>query len=266
MSAPNGARRTQTEHRSIPITPDELAACALELRELSVAVLHLHVRDKNGRHTLDYERYAAAIAAIETAVGNDLIIQVTTESVGQYDAAEQMAIVRELRPRAVSLALKELCPDEKSEKDASKFFAWLVRERIWPQYIVYSPQELQRFDKLRKDGLFGEERPFCMLVLGQYSNNVDGTVGDLDAMLAATDCSAFPWSVCCFGPHENAVAHCADAAFGHVRIGFENNIQLQDGSRADDNAMLISQFHDSRAVSSRAMATAQDVRELWLDQ
>ena len=263
MSAPNGARRMPVEHASLPITSPQIAECAESLVEESVAVLHLHVRDEEGRHTLDKDRYAGATAAVREAVGDEMIVQVTTEAVGMFEPDEQMQVVRDLRPEAVSLALRELCPDEAAESVAGPFFEWLVNEHIWPQYILYSVEDVVRFDRLRRKGLFAEEYPFCMLVLGQYAAEKEGKVSDLANLLDA-GARSYPWSVCCFGKNENNAALQAVQDGGHVRIGFENNILLQDGAVASDNAALIAQFHASRGESARLAATADEIRERWL--
>ncbi len=260
MAAPNGARRSREDHAALPITAEELAACAEGLLAEGVSVLHLHVRDEAGRHTLDAGRYRRAIAAIRERVGAGLILQVTTESVGIYDRAQQMAVVRELKPEAVSLALRELCPDEGAEAEAAAFFAWLERERVWPQYILYSPDDVRRFDDLRRRGVFADEHPFCLFVLGRYSASLEGRAEELDAMLAAADHGAFPWALCCFGRRENEAMLAATAAGGHVRLGFENNLLLCDGSLARDNAALIAQYRTSAEPYARRAATADEIR------
>ncbi len=122
MCAPNGARLGKSDHASVPLTPAELADCAEQLLACGVSVLHLHVRDKLGRHTLDVQAYSEAMTAIRERVGDELILQVTTEAVGAYGRQQQMALVRELRPEAVSLALRELCPDQDSIAECEPVF------------------------------------------------------------------------------------------------------------------------------------------------
>ncbi|NIM71208.1 MAG: 3-keto-5-aminohexanoate cleavage protein [Xanthomonadales bacterium] len=263
MSAPNGARRTTADHPALPLTPAAIADTAGRLVDAGVAVLHLHVRDAAGLHTLDPDRYRAAIRAVRAAVGEDLIIQVTTEAVGRYRPEQQMDTVRQLRPEAVSLALNELCPDEGQEERAGHFFDWLQAEGIWPQYILYSPAELRRFDRLRRGGLFAEERPFCLLVLGSYARRVEGGPAELEAYRAAADLDAFPWAACCFGRTEQQMMGEALRLGGHVRLGFENNLWLPDGSLARDNAELVRRFLDSAPGPHRQPATAAETRRLW---
>lgn len=261
MAAPNGARRTYEDHPALPITPAELADTAESLLDAGVSVLHLHVRDEDGRHSLDAKRNRAAIAAVRERVGERLILQITTEAVGRYSREQQMAVVRELRPEAVSLGLIELCPDEGAESESAAFFAWLVGEGIWPQYILYSADDVRRFDEMRRRGVFADDRPFCLFVLGRYSESLEGAPEELDAMLGAVDCAAFPWAVCCFGRRENDAMLEATGKGGHVRLGFENNLLLCDGTKARDNAALIRQFRES--ATGRLPATADDIRNQW---
>ena len=265
MSAPNGARRIKSDHAAVPITPDEIAACAESLREEGVSVLHLHVRDQHAAHTLDAGRYREAINAIRGRVGDDLIVQVTTEAVGKYSAPEQMSLVKTLRPEAVSLALRELCPTKEDESTAAEFFAWLQREKIWPQYILYTPNEVARFDDMRKRGVFSDPNPFCLFVLGRYTEKLQGNVDELHKMMGATDCREFPWAVCCFGRAERDAAVTAAENGGHVRIGFENNLLRADGTVASDNAQLVIDFFRARKDLDREPATADDIRnsQVW---
>lgn len=263
MSAPNGARRGPADHAALPLTPTALADCAVDLQAQGVSVLHLHVRNADGAHSLDPARYRAAIAAIRQRVGDRLVLQVTTEAVGRYTREEQMAVVRELRPEAVSLALPELCPDADAEPSAARFYAWLHRERIWPQHILYSADDVRRFETLRRRGLLGDDTPSCLLVLGRYAKNLEGDPNDLAEQLALLDTNAVSWTVCTFGRHENAAALAAAERGGHVRLGFENNLLLCDGTPARDNAELIAQFRRSMSHLHRRPATADEIRARW---
>jgi len=265
MSAPNGARRSHDDHPALPMTPAESARDAVALVEAGVSVLHLHVRDDNGRHTLDADRYRQSIEAIRESVGDELVIQVTTEAVGQYTSEQQMNMVRELKPEAVSVALREISPIDADERVATDFFAWMRDAYIWPQIILYSAEDVTRFDALRHRGVFADQSPFVMFVLGNYADSIAGTVADLDGLLAVTDPEAYPWAVCCFGQNENAVMLAATTRNGHVRLGFENNLVLPGGGVAPDNAALIREFTSASAASDRRVASATDVRTAFLN-
>ena len=95
--APNGARRTNLDHGLLPTTPAELTTAAEPLPEAGVSLLHLHVRNAEGRHSLDPDSYRNAITAIRDRIGERLVIQITTEAVGIYSPPEQMDVVRQLQ-------------------------------------------------------------------------------------------------------------------------------------------------------------------------
>jgi len=262
IAAPNGARLDKRGHAAVPLTAAELAADAEALAEAGVSVLHLHVRDDAGQHSLSVGLYREAIAAIRARVGRQLVIQVTSESAGQFDRRQQMAMVRELRPEAVSLALRELCPDRESETEAGAFFQELKQGGSWPQFILYSPAEVARFDELRRSGFFGQSRPFALFVLGRHGADGNGDPADLHRFLEVFEPGTFPWAVCCFGPREAEAVRLAASLGGHVRIGFENNRLLPDGTEACDNAQLVRTELAGLEHIARPPATADWVRKM----
>ena len=91
--APNGARRGKADHPALPVTPAEIAREAARCHEAGAAMIHLHVRDSEQRHSLDVGAYREAVAAVREAVGDRLVIQVTSEAVGIFSPEEQMAMI-----------------------------------------------------------------------------------------------------------------------------------------------------------------------------
>ncbi len=259
--APNGARKTKVDHPALPITPAEIARTAAECREAGAAMIHLHVRDAEGRHSLDPDHYRAAIAAINRETAGGMVIQVTTESVGQYTPAEQMALVRALRPEAISIALRELIPDAAAEPAAADFLHWLVKERIIPQFILYSVGDVLRYNDFRARGIMPPGVYFVLFVLGRYAADQTSNPSDLLVFLSPHD-GASPWAVCAFGKHEHACAVAAAALGGHVRVGFENNLHLKDGSVAPDNTALVTQVCEGALALGRPLADAAQVRDM----
>jgi len=261
MSAPNGARRGKPDHSRLPLTAGEIAACAEEVADAGAAMLHLHVRDDAGGHSLDPARYRAALRAIHERTGERLLVQVTTEACGIYAPDEQMAAMRELRPEAVSLALKELCPDASRESAAAKFFAELEAGGTLLQFILYSPEDVRRFADLRRRGIVLSPKPFVLLVLGRYSDSLTGDPAELDGYVAELEPDT-AWMVCCFGATEHAAVGAAAGLGGHARVGFENNLVMPDGSLAPDNASLVRLAVTTGSDAGRRPASADEVREL----
>ena len=258
--APNGARKTQADHPAIPITPDEIAAEAARCREAGAAMIHLHVRDADNKHSLDADAYAAATAAIRREVGDGIVIQMTTEAVGIYAPAEQMAAVRAVRPEAASMAVRELCPDEDSVPAFAEFLAWMAGERIMAQYILYAPEDVALFTDLQTRGVIPGGRPFLLYVLGRYTPGQKSVPEDLLPFMIEADRLDADWAICAFGARESACALTAAALGGHVRVGFENNFLMADGSVASDNAALAGQVASGAKLLGRTLAGADEAR------
>lgn len=260
MCAPNGARKQKKDHAALPLSPAELADCAGRIAAAGASIMHLHIRDDAGHHSLDTGRYREAIAAIRERVGDRLVIQVTTEACGIYSAAEQMALVRELRPEAVSVALREIAAAGESE--ARDFYAWMHAERVMAQHILYTPDEVRHFESLRTAGVIPGPHPFVLFVLGRYAENLTGDVGELAGYIAAAGAGT-AWAVCCFGRTEHDAVMAAAANGGHARVGFENNLWLPNGGVADDNAALVRLAAAAGEAAGRPLASAADVRRMF---
>ncbi|KCZ87949.1 3-keto-5-aminohexanoate cleavage protein [Hyphomonas johnsonii] len=242
--APNGARKLRADHPALPLSPEDIAADAAACVAEGASLLHLHVRDAEGRHSLSADAYKAAINAVRDQTGSDLIIQITTESAGIFDRTAQIAVVESVRPESCSVALRELSPNGSQEEVATyrQFLADCRRESIWVQHILYDADDVRRFSDLRADGVYGEELPFILLVVGRYRSESQSDTLELRAMLDALDESpaAKPvWAACAFGQGETNLLSEAARSGGHVRVGFENNFLMADGSLAGSNASRV---------------------------
>jgi 3-keto-5-aminohexanoate cleavage enzyme len=260
--APNGAYKQRTDHAALPMTSAELGQMAKQCLDAGAAMVHMHIRDAQGRHSLDVQGYRDAQQAVKAAVGDELIIQVTSEAARVYQAPEQIAMVTALKPEAVSVGLREVDQPEIGEAGLSRFFGWLAQERVMTQVIVYDVTDLQRWQALRAQGVIPDAPWSLLFVLGRYSVGQTSEPKDLlPFVLAHTGTE--PWSMCAFGAGEHACATTAVALGGHARVGFENNLLLNNGQIAPDNAALVRQVADSARVLGRSLCTAQQAREAF---
>lgn len=174
--------------------------------------------------------------------GTSLILQVTTEAVGIYTSPEQMATIRALVPEAVSIGIRELVPDETSKPEAKIFFDWLSQQSTQIQFICYSAADLQYLSDLYHETIITQP-VFVLFVLGNKTGKW-GQPEDLHPFLEKKKELEFEfdWAVCAFGGKELDCMLEAIRHGGHVRIGFENNHLMADGSIAPTNAQLIEQF------------------------
>ncbi len=259
--APNGGRKTKADHPALPLTAAELARTAAECLDRGASMIHLHVRDAHGRHCLDPEAYRAAIARICQEVGDRLVIQITSESLGLFSPEGQKAVVLEANPEAVSLALRELAPEKADEKDFGLFLGKLRQMRIWPQIILYTADEAERLGAMRKQGLVPFDDLAVLYVLGRFALTRTAIPRDLLPFVAPDMPRFHPWSVCAFGRREAACVTAAALLGGHCRVGFENNLMLPSGARAASNAELVGAAVSALEAVGLATQTADGLRE-----
>lgn len=100
-------------------------------------------------------------------------------------------------------------------------------------------------------------------MLGRYSAGQTSSPADLLPYLQAWQEGGGrqPWAMCAFGAQEHRCAMAAAALGGHVRVGFENNLLLRDGSPAPDNAALVRQAAEGARMLGRPLASATELRE-----
>lgn len=259
--APNGGRKTKANHPLLPVTPEEIARAAAESADAGAAMIHLHVRDKEGRHLLDAAAYRAATAAILNAVGERLVVQITSESVGRYAPGEQMAAVIETNPEAASVALREIAPEPKDEPLLTEFLTRLKRMRVWPQIILYTPEEAVRLAAMQKRGAIPVEDIAVLYVLGRFTLLRTAAPSDLVPFVAPGAPRFGHWTVSAFGRREAACAVAGALIGGHARVGFENNVTLPNGARAAINAQLVAAVADTLEDLGHAPQSAADLRE-----
>lgn len=260
--APNGAYKQAIDHPALPLTAKSLAHTAKQCLEAGAAMLHLHIRDQQGRHSLDVHGYQEAIAAVRAAVGQEMVLQVTSEAARIYRAPEQVAMVRTLRPEAVSVGLREIDQAELGEQGLADFFTWLACEKIMTQVILYDLADLKRWQELVQRGLIPEAHWFLLFVLGRYTAGQTSQPIDLVPFVYHHTTNE-PWAVCAFGPTEHSCMSAAASLGGHARVGFENNMHLRDGRLAPDNAALVRQISQTASALGRPLATASDIRERY---
>jgi len=235
MVAPTGARLTKADHPAIPLSVLEIVVCARACHDAGAGGIHAHVRDDEGRHVLDAGLYRELLAALEAEVP-DMFPQITTEAVGRYTASEQRQLVEEVRPPAVSVALREILSD--GEHDAHRLFGFCREAGIAVQHILYEADEVDVLAGLVTRGIVAREGLQVLHVLGRYAPGQVSRPDDLVRPVARQQALGLhsDWAVCAFGPHETDCLVAACALGGKARVGFENNLLNADGSLARDNA------------------------------
>lgn len=243
MVAPTGARRGKADHPALPMTILEIVKTASACFAAGAGAIHTHVRDSQGRHSIDAGLYRELLAELALTVPG-MLVQITSEAGGRFTPAEQFATVKDIRHPHVSVALREMVPDAAAEAHAGRFYAFCADTGIQVQHILYAAEEIPRLADLHQRGVVPVIAE-VLFPLGRYAAGEISTPEDLDPFLAererASEIAAAPWMVCAFGPRETDCMAKALTAGGKARVGFENNVYMADGRVACDNAERIAE-------------------------
>ena len=269
MVAPNGARLLSSEHKELPLRKNEIVHTAKKCELAGAQAIHLHVRDDNFKHILDVKRYQETILDIQKECNKDFIIQATTECVGIYKPFEMIDLIKELKPQATSVAIKELIPDENNVselKDAKEFYSFSRDENIGVQHILYSADDLKKFHKLLEQGIITGDKHSILFVVGRYSKNQKSEVGDLMPFLKTLEelklKDSVHWMLCAFGQMEIPSLVAASLLGGHNRIGFENSRELPTGVKAKNNESQIEYLKAQHKSLNIEQVKTNEMREI----
>jgi uncharacterized protein (DUF849 family) len=220
----NGAR-TPDQHPDLPVTPEQLAAAALQAHRAGARAVHLHPKSPDGRDSLAPDVVAAAVDAVREAVPG-LPLGVTT---GFWALPDPVA-----RRRAIE--------------------AWTVL----PDFASlnwHEPGAAELADVLRDKGLGVEIGLFhaeaatswaesemvehAMRVMIELQGHEDVAVAD--DMLARVRATETPAPVLLHGLDESCwpLLRHAGACGVQTRIGLEDTLRMPDGSMAPDNGALV---------------------------
>ena len=84
-----GAELTREQQPNLPVTPSEIAEDAAQCQQAGASIYHLHVRDDEGRPTMDTEVFRAARDAIHART--ELIVQFTSGGAVTDDEESRLA-------------------------------------------------------------------------------------------------------------------------------------------------------------------------------
>lgn len=259
MVAPNGARKTKSDHDSLPVSIEDTVDEALACFEAGASALHAHVRGKQDEHVLDAGLYRELIAEMTTRVPR-MLVQITSEAIGIYTPEQQVACIQAVRPRMVSMVLKEISSGFERPKFAQDFFAWCDDNQVQVQHIVFSAEEFARFLDYREHGIIPSAHSCVLFVLGRYNVDFQSDPADLEPFLQH-DLDGLDWFTCAFGRREQECVLAAIEAGSNARVGFENNLFLPDGTLADNTAALVGSLVDELAQRGQRPASAEDTAQ-----
>lgn len=260
-AALTGSAGTKAQNPALPITEEEIAADAVRCWNLGAAIVHIHVRDGEGRATCDPARYAR-VAELIRAQGCDVIINVSTGGgVGIVNDADRRAPVR-LRPEIASFDAGSVNFGERVFTNSPQFLDDLARDLqefgVKPEIECFESGMIENARLQIGRGIFAPPHWF-QFVLG-VRGGAPPTVKQLLHMVEQLPPESL-WSVCAIGRAQLSLNMAALVMGGHARTGLEDNHYLSRGVKASNPALVERLVRLAREVG-REIATPAEARAL----
>lgn len=262
-AAITGAETTKGMNSSLPITPEEQAIAAKECVEAGAAVIHLHVRDSEGRPSQSVDDFRASIEAIRAACDPQPIIQISTGGAVGESMDKRTRPIVELKPEMASLNIGSLNFGDdvfiNHPVDVRKLAERMKELKVMPEVEVYEAGHIGIAKRLLKDGLLSHPIHY-QFVLG-VPGGLSGDPRNLQFMVDSID-PEDSWGVAGVGRFQLPLAVMATVMGGFVRVGFEDNVFYHKGQLAKSNAELVARVARICREVNRPIATPDEAKKL----
>ena len=264
-AALNGAGTTRTLTPCVPITADEIAADAVACAKAGASILHIHVRDENGKNSMATEVWKNVIGKVRqclSATKLDAVLNLTTSG---------SAWPEDLRVAHLSVLKPEMCSYDPGSMNWANSYVFLNTPpflerlgalcqelRIKPEIEIFDAGMIGNVAHYLKKGVL-KAPCHCQLVL-DVTGGMPGNLESVAYLLPKLP-EGSTWSITGIGKSyvPMMLAGLAAGCDG-LRVGLEDNIFLEKGVMAT-NAQLVARAVELSRVAGREIATAEETRQ-----
>jgi 3-keto-5-aminohexanoate cleavage enzyme len=243
------------DHPGLPVMPEEIARAATDAHAAGAAIVHLHVRDEQGRPTADLDTAARTVRLVEEAC--DALVQLST-GVGLDVPYEKRAALVELRPLMASLNVCSMsfgAGEFRNPPDDVRRLAHRMRELgVKPELEIYDTGHLDVALTLAQDGLLEPPLQFS-IVLG-VRGGMAATPANLVNIAGLLPSDAV-WQIVAVGRSHLPLLTLAVALGANARTGLEDTLMLDRGVIAPDSASLVRRAVEVARLFGRAPLSSE---------
>jgi 3-keto-5-aminohexanoate cleavage enzyme len=259
--APTGAESSKEANPALPVTIEELVEAARACRAAGAAMIHIHIRDADGRPTLDPGRLRETVAAVRGST--DLIVQLSTGG-AVTDPFESRLAVLDAAPDSCSLTTGTVNFGDDVFSNPWPFVAELYQRTqalgILPEFELFELGHVGALNRLLDEyGPPAGGHVHADFVMG-VPGGMPGTAAALVAGLAMLPAGA-TWSATGVGRTSLPVMLAALSLGGNLRVGMEDTLTYAPKRPVRDNAELVERAARLAAEALRPAATPEQARE-----
>jgi len=261
-AALTGTWAAKAQNPALPVTPEEIAHAAVESWREGAAVVHVHVRDDEGRMSCDLARFRRVKELIRSQKCDVIINFSTSGGAGRVNEGERFNSL-DAGPELASLDAGSINFNERVFLNSPDFLEELARRmqaaNVKPEIEVFDSGMVGNALALTQKGLI-KPPLWWQFVLGVKG----GAPAAARSLLHLADClpAGSLWSVCAVGLHQLPMNVMAIAMGGHARTGMEDNLYYRRGELASSNAQLVARLARISRECGREPATPAEARRI----
>ncbi|MEA2290835.1 MAG: 3-keto-5-aminohexanoate cleavage enzyme [Solirubrobacteraceae bacterium] len=257
-AALTGPIATKADNPALPTSPEEIAESAAGAAAAGAAIVHVHLRDEEGRPTADLDIARRVVGLIEERC--DALVQLST-GVGLNVAYEDRARLVEARPLMATLNVCSMtfgAGEFRNPPDDVRRLAHRMGELgVKPELEVYDTGHLDVALGLAAEGLLPSPLQFSF-VLG-VKGGMAATAENVLALRQRLPDDAV-WQVIAIGRSNLPLTTIGLALGANARTGMEDTLYLRRGELAASNADLVARLANVARALERPLAGPGEAR------
>ncbi|MGI8711926.1 MAG: 3-keto-5-aminohexanoate cleavage protein [Solirubrobacteraceae bacterium] len=287
--AVTGAGDTTSRSPHVPVTPEQIAASAIEAARAGAAIAHIHVRDpETGQGSRDVSLYRRAVELIRDAdvdvvlnltagMGGDLVLGGPESPLALDDGATDMVGATERLVHVAELA-PEICTLDCGTMNFAAGGAYVMANTpemlramagqiqalgVRPELEVFDYGQLVMVSDLINEGLIDDPVmvQLCMGIRYGAPDDPSSLLGLVALLPAGTVFSAFS-----IGRMQLPYVAMAVLAGGNVRVGLEDNLYAGPGQQATNGELVTRAVTILEAMNVRVLGPIEVRERLALRQ
>jgi uncharacterized protein (DUF849 family) len=260
--APTGAWPSKKDNPNIPLTPKEIAEDVYACYKAGAAVAHLHMRDDEGKGTMNKEKFEETVALIREKC--DIVLNLTTSGDLYATDETRQAHLKSIRPELASYDCGSMNWMHNSlfinhPKFLEELGKTMYEYGVKPEIEIFDAGMIYNSLYYLKKGVLKAPLHY-QFVLGAAGGTA-ATVENL-VYLKSLIPEGSTWSALGIGRGHLPIMLTAIAMGGHARVGMEDNVLFSNKELAKSNAQFVTRIANIIKEVGNEVATSDDAREI----
>ena len=258
-----GSLPGKKDNPAVPISAEEQIESTHEAFEAGATLVHLHVRDEEGKPTSDPERFARVLEGIRKHCPG-MITQLSTG--GRSGTGRERGGMLSLKPDMASLATGSVNFPTRVYENSPELVDWLAAEmvkyKVKPEVEAFDLSMIFQAAAMQKAGKIKGPLHVQFVMGVKNAMPVEREVFEFYVRTLNRISPGATWTGAGIGRDQVTVSRWAAELGGHCRTGLEDNVRMSRERLAPSNAALVRQTVELCAEYGRRPASAAEARSI----